>query len=369
MFQIAITQPNGGTASETFIRNDIKYLAAYAQVHNLAGGWIPYLANDQPLIAAWVATLEKGVARLFGKEFIHFLTARRVKNYLKVNKIQVVVAKYGPGGVAMMPICKALNIPLLVHFHGLDLVGHKILQRYEADYKTMFQTAAGILIVSENQRSLLEEMGCPAHKIHYAIYGADATWADLKPQFEQLIFLAVGRFTPKKAPQHTIAAFAQVVAIHPTARLIMVGDGELMPFCQQLVQDLKIEQHVEFLGNQPPARVAELMRSACCFVQHSITASDGDMEGSPVAIIEAGMVGLPVVSTVHAGIPDIVVDKETGFLVAENDVDAMADAMKKIAIDLNFAKKLGDNALNRIASHFSIPICVEREWKVIQQFL
>ena len=79
-------------------------------------------------------------------------------------------------------------------------------------------------------------------------------------------------------------------------------EGELWAFCKKLVTELNLSENVQFLGNQSPENVADLMESALCFVQHSVTAADNDMEGSPVAVIEAGMAGLPVISTLHAGI-------------------------------------------------------------------
>jgi colanic acid/amylovoran biosynthesis glycosyltransferase len=367
--KIAITQPNGGATSETFIRNDIKYLAAYAEIHNLSGGWLPPYANDVPLLPLFIAKAEKILAQVLGREFLYGFTANRIAAYLRKQKIQVVVAKYGPGGVAMQPICARLNMPLLVHFHGLDLTGDKVLNRYQNDYQRLFETAAGILVVSNNQTEILVKMGCPRHKIHYSIYGADTKWAAVQPHFEKRIFLAIGRLTAKKAPQHTIRAFAKVVEKFPDALLQMVGDGELLPACKTLIAELGLAQNVQLLGSQTPEQVAVLMHDAIAFVQHSVTGPDGDMEGSPVAIIEAGMAGLPVIATLHAGIPDIVANGETGFLVAEHDVAMMAEKMLLLASDLRLAKALGKKANARITDLFSIPVCIAREWQIIQQFL
>jgi glycosyltransferase involved in cell wall biosynthesis len=148
-----------------------------------------------------------------------------------------------------------------------------------------------------------------------------------------------------------------------------VGDGELKSLCEQTIQALHLSKNVSLLGSQTPAQVAILMQNAYCFVQHSITAANNDMEGTPVSIVEAGMAGLPVISTLHAGIPDIVVDGETGFLVRENDVKGMADRMKRLAADKSLAQEMGKKAHKRISENFSIPICVEREWDVIKQFI
>jgi glycosyltransferase involved in cell wall biosynthesis len=212
-------------------------------------------------------------------------------------------------------------------------------------------------------------MGCPREKIHFSIYGADVKWSAIKPHFTKKIFLGIGRFTAKKAPQNTIRAFAEVVKTFPDAQLQLVGNGELLLLCQTIIKELGLSQNVQLLGNQTPEQIEGLMRNAIAFVQHSITPPDNDTEGSPLAVIEAGMAGLPVISTLHGGIPDIVIEGKTGFLVAENDIQAMAEKMKLLAADLDFAKKMGDNAALHIATNISIPICIEREWRIIERFL
>ena len=95
-----------------------------------------------------------------------------------------------------------------------------------------------------------------------------------------------------------------------------------------------------FTGVLQPFEVAALMRKARMFVQHSNVAPDGDSEGSPVAIMEAQLSGLPVVATFHAGIPEIVTQDVTGFLVDEGDVNGMANSMTKLVLDPGMASDL-----------------------------
>ncbi len=148
-------------------------------------------------------------------------------------------------------------------------------------------------------------------------------------------------------------AFADVHRVFPTARLRMVGDGPLFDECQDLAKSLKIEDAVAFLGAQSHEVVQEEMRGARCFVQHSLEASNGDCEGTPLGILEAGASGLPVVSTRHAGIADVVIEDETGFLVDERDVKGMAENMIRLAQDSELAGRLGREARKRIANCFS----------------
>ena len=134
----------------------------------------------------------------------------------------------------------------------------------------------------------------------------------------------------------------------------MVGDGELFSVCKEIAKALKIEKSVTFLGSLSHDEMMMEMNSALFFVQHSKTSSDGDMEGTPVAILEAQAASLPVISTYHAGIPDVVIHNETGLLCEEGDIDEMANNMIKLFENTEFCKQLGKNARERVMQHFTL---------------
>jgi glycosyltransferase involved in cell wall biosynthesis len=102
------------------------------------------------------------------------------------------------------------------------------------------------------------------------------------------------------------------------------------------------------------------MRGAQAFVQHSVVAPDGDSEGTPVSVIEAGACGLPVVATRHGGIPDVVIDGETGLLVDEGDVAGMAERMQRLLKEPHTAGLLGKRAREHIQSHYSHTDSIEK---------
>jgi glycosyltransferase involved in cell wall biosynthesis len=171
----------------------------------------------------------------------------------------------------------------------------------------------------------------------------------------------------KKAPHLLILAFSEVHRQRPDAQLRIIGDGPLLPFCRELVRQLRLGDSVEFLGVQPHERVQVEMRRSRGFAQHSIVASSGDSEGTPVAVMEASASGLPVIATDHAGIPDVVVDGVTGFLVDEGDVFAMASSMLKLVEDPMLAQRMGRAGRARVEQQFSQQISLERIWAIIQQ--
>jgi colanic acid/amylovoran biosynthesis glycosyltransferase len=164
----------------------------------------------------------------------------------------------------------------------------------------------------------------------------------------------VGRFTEKKGPFLTLLAFARAHRELPDLSLTMVGDGPLLQPSRLLARALGIEDAVCFEGVKAPLEVAALLRTARAFVQHSMVAGDGDSEGTPVAVLEAGAAGLPVIATFHAGIPDVIEHEETGLLVQEGDVEGMAAHMVRLGREPETAQRMGAKGRARVATGFSL---------------
>jgi glycosyltransferase involved in cell wall biosynthesis len=285
-----------------------------------------------------------------------------VSAFLRRQDVDVVLAEYGMMGVAIMDACIQAKVPLVVHFHGYDAYhAETILQHYHSAYQRMFIYATAVVAVSHDMQQQLETLGAPSEKIVYSPYGVDpALFAQAHPEASAPLFLAVGRFVDKKAPYLTILAFHKVVQAYPSARLIMIGDGPLAEACQQLIRALGIAQSVDLKGALPHEAVASHMQQARAFVQHSLRPVSGDSEGTPVAVLEAGMSGLPVVSTRHAGIKDVVIEDKTGFLVDEGDVDGMAKQMLILAQDAELAAQMGRQAREHVAAHFPMEQHIEK---------
>ena len=134
----------------------------------------------------------------------------------------------------------------------------------------------------------------------------------------------------------------------------MVGDGPLLSVVQERAHQLGLEHLVQFPGVLSPDAVAQEMRRARVFVQHSRTAEDGDEEGCPVSVMEAQLCGLPVVATRHGGIPDVVVDQQTGRLVEEGDHRGMAEAMALLADRQDLAGAWGAAGQRRTQARFTV---------------
>ena len=152
----------------------------------------------------------------------------------------------------------------------------------------------------------------------------------------------------------TILAFQKVLIKHPQLKLKMIGDGELFDVSKNLVKSLDLENNIILLGALERKEIIKHLQSAFLFVQHSIVASNGDSEGTPVGIIEAMAAGLPVVSTRHAGIPDVVIENETGLLVDENNIEEMASYMLKLVENRDLTESMGQKGKAMIQDQFTM---------------
>jgi colanic acid/amylovoran biosynthesis glycosyltransferase len=243
-------------------------------------------------------------------------------------KPDVVLSEYGPISAHAAEACERMRIPLVAHFHGYDASLRSVIDKYQESYRQLFAVASRIVAVSKPMETRLLALGARPGSIRQNVYGVDVALFDgASPAQAPPVFVAVGRMVEKKAPHLTILAFAKIARRWPAARLRMIGEGPLLRVCKDLVRELDLTEPVTFLGAAAHRTVLAEMQAARAFVQHSVEAHDGDSEGTPIAILEAGACGLPVIATRHAGIPEVVVDGETGLLVDEGDVSGMAEHM------------------------------------------
>ncbi|PSR12546.1 MAG: glycosyl transferase family 1 [Bacteroidetes bacterium] len=342
---LAIVSNNKDKYSETFIHAQINHLPYF--VHHLYGDHLPHFAQGKLLnhgrsFAPWLRRPE-------------VRQSRAVAQYLQHHTIRLVLAQYGPAGVAMYPICQRLRLPLLVHFHGYDAYRDDVLHTHGRHYPALFAAATALIVVSEHMREQLLRLGAPADKLHLIPYGIDTEAFQPGPaRTGPCVIVSCGRFVAKKGPAVSLQAFAKVRASVPGARLIMVGDGELLPACKQLAHRLGIAEAVEFRGVLTPAEVAQTLQAADIFIQPSLTSAAHDAEGTPLAILEAGACGLPVAASYHGGIPQVVQAGETGLLVAEGDIDGLAQQLIFLAENDTIRKRMGTAARARISTYFTL---------------
>ncbi|QDE39686.1 glycosyltransferase [Luteibacter pinisoli] len=275
--------------------------------------------------------------------------ARRLSQPIKADAI---IAHFGPTGVlaAHLRSLGLIEGPLYTVFHGFDLSQHSVLARHARDYQTLFTAGDRMLPISTRWQRKLEAMGCAPEKIQVHRMGVDldsfpfvARAAAVRASGSPLHVVTVARLVEKKGVMYLCEAVARAVAQGVPVDLEIIGDGPLQADLEAFVASRGLGEHIHLRGRREKAFVQAALHAADVFALPSVTAADGDQEGIPVSLMEAMAAGVPCLSTVHSGIPELIDDGESGWLVPERDAGALAE--KLIAI------QRGDYNLAQIARH------------------
>ena len=257
------------------------------------------------------------------------------------------------------------GLPAVVSAYGYDVSSfprHRIGRLY---LQSLFGAIDLFLAMSQDMRRDLVSLGCPDQRIVVHYHGID-TRRFIQPERyypdrAAIAILMVGRLQPKKGHRFALEALRLAesrgslgCAFHVT----LVGDGPERDRLGAQVATYGWQDKVTFAGHVPHGdrSLVEYYRGADIFALPSITGPDGEKEGIPGTLVEAMASGLPVVSSYHAGIPEVVVAGQEGLLVPEGNIDALADA---------FASLTGDRALReRLGRAAAVRAVVEHDLKV-----
>ena len=290
------------------------------------------------------------------------------------NDIKLIHAHFGPSGIEILPIAKDLNIPLVVSFHGYD---GSILLKYEGykqKLKRLFEYSHVIVPSHYMLNELNERVG---NLINYSIVNYGIPLDDFRyvkrasvkgkvDRGEELTFLQVSNFVEKKGHFYTLSAFKELLNFYPNVQLILAGDGYLKGKIQELVNNLGLNKKVIFPGAVNHKQVSNFMSKADVFLHHSVTSTQGDKEGIPNVIMEAMATGLPCISTLHAGIPELIRDGVNGFLVEEKDINGYVQKMITL---LSSSGNFASEARNTVESDFNLDLQNEKLIKIYYSLL
>lgn len=244
----------------------------------------------------------------------------------------IIHCHFGPMGLRGLAL-KKIGIPakLITTFHGYDI--HCYPRRVGQDvYRRLFDDGDLFTANSNFTKNRVAALGCQEEKIRILPVGLKIeqfSFRERKILPNELVRICtVARFVEKKGHRFALEALAKVVKKHPNVIYSLAGGGRLENDMKALAAELQIEDKVEFLGELTQQEIVELYQRSHFFVLPSITASDGDMEGQGLVLQEAQACGMPVISTLHNGIPEGIQDGLSGFLVPEKDVDGLAEKME-----------------------------------------
>ena len=244
----------------------------------------------------------------------------------------VFIAHFGPAGVTAAKLRElgVIRGKIATIFHGIDISSREVLNHYTPEYQQLFRRGDLMLPISDLWAGRLQKMGCPREKIAVSRMGVDMTRFSPRPvkaPATPLEIISVARLTEKKGLHVAIEACRQLKEQGVAFRYRILGIGPWERRLRTLIEQYQLEDVVEMPGFKPSHEVKAMLDDADVFLLPSVTGADGDMEGIPVALMEAMAVGIPVVSTLHSGIPELVEADKSGWLVPENDARALAQRL------------------------------------------
>lgn len=343
--------------SETFIQSQAGALTDFQ----------PCYAGVEPA-AKSLAIPHDSVLLMNGKSFVGrverraFLTAGWAPRFfrrLRDKAPALIHAHFAPDGAIALPLASELRTPLIVTLHGYDVtVSAEFLRRghgrvYMKRKQRLLDQASLFICVSEFIKQKALEAGFPNSKLRVHHIGVDRAVFTARSEMDrQDVVLFVGRLVEKKGCKYLIQAMDIVQKKRKDISLVIIGDGPQ----RQSLESLATAKGVacQFLGTQPTHVIREWLGRARVLCLPSVTAKDGASEGLPIVLTEAQAMAVPVVSSIHAGIPEVVRDGETGLLAPERDFDALAGHIFRYLSDKTFWRRCSEAAPKWIQHRFDL---------------
>jgi glycosyltransferase involved in cell wall biosynthesis len=262
----------------------------------------------------------------------------------------LVHAHFGPGGTYAQPYAERFALPLLVTFHGYDVPLLASAERllpvnwpYALRGSRLLERMTLGLCASSELEQMLRELGVPASKLRVYRLGIDLqTFQPGEKPDTSIEVMMIGRFVEKKGFEYGLRAFARASSqSERPATLTLVGSGERESSLRAQARRLGIEARVVFAGVLRKQEIAERLRRAHVLLAPSVVGRGGNRESGLIVVKEASACGAVPIGTRHGGIPEIIDDGETGFLVPERDSDALADRLAQLLRDPELRRRLG----------------------------
>jgi colanic acid/amylovoran biosynthesis glycosyltransferase len=310
----------------------------------------------------WLAEMRKsrraGLGMLnvkkYGIEAISLRLIFEVAAFRGRGPYDVVHCHFGPMGVIGTKLrdLGLLAGPLITTFYGYDVTQ----TRFQIGYPFLFKYGDLVIAISDKMRQQLIVLGCPPQKIIIHKLGIDLRPYGLGTfaQRDKICIITIARFVPKKGLEYGLQAIAELVKQGIDLKYIIVGDGPLRLTIERLIIELNLTPVVTLMGWQMHSEVIRILQQADILLSPSVTASDHDTEGTPVTIMEGMAAGLPIVATQHSGIPEIVIDGVSGYLVPERDAPALAQALNKLISAPEQRHQMGKAGRQFVEAHHNI---------------
>lgn len=292
----------------------------------------------------------------------------------KPAKYDIIQCHFGLLGVKGMLLREigALQGKLITTFHGVD-ISQNLKLLGEQVYNDLYKAGDYFLPISYYWKERLMQLGCEKEKIAVHRMGIDSqrfTFMERSPSSDSCVRLvSIARLVEKKGIEYGIRAVAAIAQQGLNVEYTIIGDGDLYPQLAALIQSLKVDHAIKLVGWKTQTEVVELLNQSHILLAPSVTADDGNQEGIPVVLMEAMAMGIPVVSTYHSGIPELVEDGVSGFLVPERDVEALTRKVTDLVQQPDRWAVMGRAGRARVEAEYDIHLLNDRLVDLYQKLL
>lgn len=286
----------------------------------------------------------------------------------------IIHCQFGTQGFRGMSfrIANSPQAKLITIFRGHD-ISQFVQERGETIYDRLFQVGDYFLANCEFFRQKAIRLGCDPDQISVHFSGLDISKFSFKPRIlnsdGKIRVVTTGRLVEKKGIEYVIRAIAQLIDRYPKIEYHIIGDGPLRSQLEQLIQTLKVGHVVKILGWKNEREIIEILDQAHIFVAPSITAAGGDQDAPINVLKEAMAMGLPVISTDHGGIPELVEEGVSGLLVPERDVEALVEKLGDLMQHPDRWAEMGHAGRICVETHFDLDKLNDRLVELYQELL
>jgi len=290
------------------------------------------------------------------RTLFHFAEAVYLATEIEKRRIRHVHAHFAANAATLALVVERLTgVPFSFTAHAYDIFTHQVI------LKEKIEAACFIVAISEyNKCFLIEYAGDPqvaekVHVIHSGIPVADfSPEGDARVSCAPPLILSIGSLVEKKGFPFLIRACKRLRDHGYRIRCVIVGSGPQEEFLRHTICDLGVDDWIDLPGWQDQTWVRAYLEESTIFALPCAVAANGDRDGVPAVLMEAMAMGKACVSTTISGIPELIDDGCSGLLVPEKDEIALANALRRLLDDPQFASRLGQAGREKVCREYNL---------------
>jgi colanic acid/amylovoran biosynthesis glycosyltransferase len=319
-----------------------------------------------PLVMVRSLNLSKYKKRALSLRLFYFTIA-----FLNLQEYDIIHCQFGMYGIEGMILREigAIQGKLITSFRGYDISWY-VKEYGDNVYQKLFANGDFFLTNCNYFRNRAIKLGCNPDKIIVHGSGIDCDRFTFQPRYlepnQKIKIATTGRLIEKKGIEYGIRAVAQVAEKYSNIEYNIIGAGDLQLHLQKIIDSLNMTEKIHLLGWKNQQEIIQIINNSQIFIAPSVTARDGNQDAPLNTLKEAMAMGLPVIATQHGGIPELVQDGISGFLIPERDSHAIANKLTYLINHPNTWEKIGKTGSTYVQKNYNTKTLNDELIKIYQ---